>query len=65
MTIRPVVKTAAVAIAAIAAFGYLGNEFKRDCVNRELHMAGVAVTYWHNPSAALDFAGNAAGCLAR
>ena len=65
MTLRPSVVAFAAAIAGVAAFGYLGSEFKRNCVNSQLHMAGVAVAYWHDPSTALDYAGNAVSCLAR
>ena len=46
MTLRPAFVAAAAAIVGVA-FGYLGNEFKRDCFNREIHMAGVSLQFFY------------------
>ena len=64
MTLRPAFVAATAAIVGVAAFGYLGNEFKRDCFNREIHMAGVSLQFFSGVGA-LDYVGNAVGCLAR
>ena len=65
MTLRPSVVAFAAAIAGVAAFGYLGSEFKRDCFNREIHMAGVDLVYFNNIDFAISGAFDAVGCLAR